>query len=432
MSAPGSVVDGETFRTNSAPPDKDGEAEESGDSSEDEDDTQDTVKKRFNDILKDLREDRLDLCNPDQLKQFAVHNANYLGGKITGDSDGNTLLHKLIVDAKDKVISKYEPLVKLLIERHPDLMTETAGDAEKTPLYTAISKKRDKLVLLMCEAHPDIDAILGIPCYHSENCLHIAIRRNIVPKTAIFLIQHASEATLCAKDDKGNTPLHLAVDYDRCIEAQLEVVQALISRCANAMDERTTKLNLSPYRYHEHTRAEAKMKEADEKKEREAAQGKKEEGSGDGPGGKEAPAAKFNLKDVVSKPKDVKASKSTTGSKGQMEPPRRVNTSSETPVGRHGNEMSPFGGPRNVVMGEPPKIGPNIGRGLNPKTAVAPEESKKRKKEKDREKEKPTEESADAIRDYLKLQCMRERNHDDAFDLLYGPNDGTSPPSPVF
>jgi ankyrin repeat protein len=226
-------------------------------SSDEDDEEEVSIKKRFEEIIRDLKSGTIDLRTEAVLKEFAIDNASYLDQKTTGDGDHNTLLHMLVEEAKDKVFDTYQRLVGLLLARYPQLLGEKDSN-EKTPLYIAISKKRDKLVRFMCDAHPKIDTVLSIACYHSENCLHVAIRRNVSPKLAIFLIEKAGEGTLCAKDDKGNTPLNLAVDYDRATEAQLEIVEALVLQCDKAMDERTNAPNyFSPYRYHEYTRAEA-------------------------------------------------------------------------------------------------------------------------------------------------------------------------------
>jgi hypothetical protein len=445
MSPPGSTLDEEPFLVDSPPQNEDVQAEGGeGNSSEDEDDDDDdddddkevSVNKKFDEITRDLKDNNIDLRDPAQLEDFAARNASYLSQKTTGDGDHNTLLHLLIEDAKDKAIDRYQPLVKRLIDLYPDLLGEKDSN-EKTPLYLAIYKKRDKLVRAMCDAHPNIDAILNIPCSHSENCLHVAIRRNVSPKLAIFLIKHASEDTLCAKDDKGNTPLHLAVDYERCTDEQREIVETLIDRCNKAMDERTNEpTSFSPYRYHEYTRAkaaeaEAETKKAAKEKEKEAAQGKKDGSSaagGDGPGGRDAAGAKSK---VAPQGKDVKVPKLVTGSKGQGMPVlgkdlgriellRRVNTSSEAPLGKdRPNLLISIGveGSRDV-------------KGLNPKTPVAAESSSRRKKAEKKEV-KVTEESAGMIRDYLKLHCMRTRNEEDAIDFLYGRNQGMSLPSPA-
>ncbi|RYP93507.1 hypothetical protein DL770_000391 [Monosporascus sp. CRB-9-2] len=266
MSGPGLPVDERT-----AVLDENLEAEES-ESSSDEDENEVSVKKRFEEIRSNLKANKLDLCDTVTLRQFAAENESYFR-QNTGDSERNTLLHILVDDAKDKVVDKYKPLVKLLIDNYPNLLGEKDIN-EKNPLYIAIFKRRNELVRFFCDTHPNIDAILGIPCYHSETCLHVAIRRSVTPELAVFLIGLASERTLCAKNDKGNTPLHLAVEYERCTDAQFKIVKALISQCDKAMDERTGAPNFfSPYRYHEHTRSKAAPAEAERKESANAIRG---------------------------------------------------------------------------------------------------------------------------------------------------------------
>lgn len=137
--------------------------------------------------------------------------------------------------------------------------------------YIAISRKREKVVRLMCAMEKDIDSVFRISCYQA-NCLHIAIKRNVAPKLLTFLIRIASEDTLRAKDDKGKTPLHLAVEYNQCTATQLDIVKELLNKCKGALDERTNPPNsFSAYRLHEDSRETARrVAEAEQKaKERE-------------------------------------------------------------------------------------------------------------------------------------------------------------------
>jgi nucleoside phosphorylase len=259
--------------------DKDME-DESEAGSEEEDEEEASVKKRFEEIKHNLRNDKINLRDTDEFEKFAEHNKDYLG-KTTAAADGhNTLLHLLVDDAKDRVFDKYKPLFKLLIDSYPEL-PEIKDISDRTPLYISISKKREMLVRFMCDTHPNIDVILGISCLRTDYCLHVAIKKNVNPDLTIFLIEHAGEWALCAQDDMGKTPLHLAVEYERCTDAQLQVVKALIRRCDKAMNKRTIEPNcFSPYRYHEYTRAEAK-KAAEAEAKKAAKQKKKEKESED-------------------------------------------------------------------------------------------------------------------------------------------------------
>ena len=397
--------------------------------SSDEDDEEElSTKKRFEDIIRDLKSGQLDLLrNEARLQEFVVENANFLNQKTTGDGDHNTLLHMIVEEAKDKVFDIYQPLVQLLLKRHPQLLGEKDSN-EKTPLYIAISKKRDKLVRFMCEAHPDIDTVLSIACYHSENCLHVAIRRNVFPKLAIFLIQKAGERTLCAKDDKGNTPLNLAVDYDRCTDAQLEVVEALILRCDKAMDERTNAPNFfSPYRYHEYTRAEARKAEAESKKalkdEKDIISGRAEDPSSAGREDRSSAKAKTmrqNDDPMVPPPMPMPKVPNIPILQG---PEQRSNSN----IRRVNTEDKGIGGSaesanKHVKLGE---MVLNIPRSGVSDGSRTPTTTKPRAKKRVKEEVKVTDESADAILNYLKLHFMRTRNHDDAVDFLYGREQGT-------
>lgn len=430
MSRPSSTLDEEPCVINSPLLDRDEQDSESDASTDDEEMRVVSVNKRFKDIMNGLKDGSFNPCDPARLEHFAAHNESYLGQKMTADNDHNTLLHLLVVEAKDKAISKYRPLIKLLIDRHPNLLGEKDSN-EKTPLYIAISKKRDRLVRFMCDIHPKIDNMLTIPCYRSENCLHIAVQKDM-PKLAIFLIEHASEETLCAKDDKGNTPLHLAVDYKRCTDAQLGIVNALTLRCDRAMDARTSAPDyFSPYRYHEHTRADAKTAK---EKENESSQRKKGEASAageDGLGVKDGVGVASQFAPQV---KDKKTPK-PVGPKEKSPERIKINQSSDAPLRKYGGAGGSYSGSGLMEGGGYGKAGSGFespvgglvssnGKGSNPKTSVVPIESLRQEREK--EKVKVTEESADAIRDCLKLHYMRTRNHDDTVDFLYGRNQGTS------
>ncbi|KAH6715880.1 hypothetical protein BKA61DRAFT_334368 [Leptodontidium sp. MPI-SDFR-AT-0119] len=405
-------------------PEADGQDSEA--SSDDDDEEEVSVGNKFKDIVRRLKEGKLDLRDPGKLQAFVLENASYLGQKTLGNGDHNTLLHLLVDDAKDKVFDIYQPLVKLLIDSYSQILSEKDSN-EKTALYIAIYKKRSKLVRYICKNYKDIASILAIPCYRSENCLHVAIRRNVAPELACALIKYANETTLQAKEDKGNTPLHLAVAYDRCTDKQLEIVEALIAQCDKAMDERTNSdPPLSPYQYHEYTRiesrkaAEKEARQAAAEKEKATFQEKNEEGSTDG---QTAPGKdkKFAPQTV-----DPKAGKSGVGSKGAAAsmdafkpgPLRRIATGMESPFVAKNTGATGHGDQLRLGTGLPMGFA-----GSNPGTPIAAKTDKlKKKKREPKEEPKVTEESAAVIRNYLKLYCMRTRNHDDVVDFLYGRN----------
>lgn len=434
-------------------------SEEEDEDEDNEDNEEVSVKKKFEEIKHYLQNDKINLRDADELKKFAEHYKDYLGKTTAAaDDDHNTLLHLLVDDAKDKVFDKYQPLVKLLIDCYPKLL-EIKDNSDRTPLYISISKRREKLVRFMCDTHPNIDAILGIPCLRSDYCLHMAIKKNIKPDLTIFLIEHADEWALCAQDDMGKTPLHLAVEYERCTDAQLQVVKALIKQCDKAMNKRTIEPNcFSPYGYHEYTRAEAKKaaeaeaKKAAIQKEKEAAQEKKDDisvVSGDGLLGKDGGGGKFKISAQSKDPKSLKAIASV---KGQDEPFLDVelekneslnyaNARSQPPLKKYASLNASYIGHKSAGLasgsGEQSKAGLDVPTGImgiknsDGKRPVGLRKSKKRPKEKEKASEdaKTLERGADAIMNFLKLHCMRTMKHDNAVDFLYGRNQGIFLPS---
>lgn len=224
--------------------------------------------------------------------------------------------------------------------------------------------------------------------------------------------------------------------YERCTESQLDIVQDLISRCDKAMDVRTKEHSFSPYRYHEYTRDVA---EARREKETEAAREKRDEGSATG-----ADSAKFKGATQAKGPRPAppimglkRQNKPDWGSE-KIEAPKSGNASSDLWLGRPGSMRGSYdgsggvgsGGYKSVGLvsgpGEPSKVGLHMvtaspvsteEKGLNLKTPVASKESKRKGRE-------VTEKSAGAIRDFLKLHCMRTRNDEETVDFLYGRNQG--------
>lgn len=435
------------------------DSEESSDSSDEEE----SVKKKFEGIRQRLKDDTLNLRDPQKAQEFIADPQNQLGRKTTNNDGHKTFLHMLVKDAKDEDMEKYRPLVELFIERYPELLVEKDDD-DKTPLHNAIKKGRDKLVRLMCDTHRDTDAILSISSQRNENCLHIAIRQRVDYDLTEFLIGRAGEKTLCGQDKDGNTPLHLAVDYNNCTDAQLKIVEALVDRCDKAMDVRTRSPDcFSPYRFHEHTR----KREADrvkQAKQKEAARGKDDNG---GAAGGKGSAARDGVSANLMPPAPTIDSKALSAPRGPGEVPGKVpgnpsgdwhfgNPSGDWRLGKfqdagesHGayglysgagggeskNSESGFGlesgklpvtGLRRVNGLELPVIGDR--RELDANTPVGLREGTRRKEKKKKVKVTVTEGSADVIREFLKLHCMRKMTHDEAVDFLYGRSPGTTLP----
>lgn len=234
-------------------------------STDEEDDDLGGIKRRFEEIRDGLRSNTLDLRVESDFERFVSSRVNYLGESISAD-DRTTLMHMIIEDARDKKMERYQRLVHYLIVKHPSLMKRKDGN-DMTPLFLAINNKRYTLIRAMCDLipQPEMDSILSIRS-HSINCIHRAIIKGFRAEKVIPLIAAAGQDTLCAKDSEGKTPLHLAVQYDRCTKPQLDVVRELVGRCDAALSVKTNSPRcFSPYQYHLDTCADAERKRAKER-----------------------------------------------------------------------------------------------------------------------------------------------------------------------
>jgi len=99
---------------------------------------------------------------------------------------------------------------------------------------------------------------------------------------------------------------------------------------------------------------------------------------------------------------------------------RRANT------GDKGIPGGPESGYKHSKLGV--NIPSNMSRAGASDGSRTPTTTKPKVRRRTKEEAKVTEESAETILNYLKLHCMRTRNHDDAVDFLYGRNQGICSP----
>lgn len=433
----------------------DSEISEGDDEEEDEEEVD--VKNRFDKILDELKSGRLDLNVPQQRKSFLDRNGDVLS-KQTSDEHQN-LLHILANNStsnKESLPSwgRLEPLVQILVKLPANLLAMQDGD-NKTPLYIAASRARRKHKLLraMCEeyskvhgesrgniqgnaysniegnvhsnaeseahsntesgseVHGIMDSVLCIQCFNMETCLHVVIRKMVPQEHVLDLIKRASHGTLCAQDNKGNTPLHVAVDYNLCLDGQIKVVEALVNKSDEAMGVVNAN-GMSPYRYHEETRREA-LKRATNAQE---AQGNQ--------CGSQGP------------PKALPPSQETSHVPQSRRLPARANTLTDEPPGKYGAGSARGTTPvvdssKNIWLTGSQDVG-QVSTSTSTSVRTPAQEpvaysrearvSKKGMKTKTGPKEgvNPSPKSADAIKSFLKLSFLRKRNHDAALDFLYG------------
>lgn len=434
------------------------------------------IKTKFDEIRSSLKAGKVDLNSTEELHAFYHKYKDDLGEVTSEDDNHNTLLHLLIEDTSSTNFQKYAPLIRLLVEKHPESLKTPDSPAGLTPLYNAISKKRNDVVRLICETFEklaggsDINEILAIKCLN-QNCLHVAIAKSVSPDLALFLIQKSNEEVLCAQDSRGNTPLHVAVEYLRCTDQQLRLVKALTSKAGQAMYKQTNSPTyFSPFRYHEYTYSEylrAKTKKADvkaktgivtsKKSESKRTRAKLEEGNvagGEGQTAKSGVKLRDSQKDIVTKIQLAGGSGSypiRPVESGNGYYPHDQLELAETRYGSGALDDSTYG--ISIANKSAKMVGSlkesilensnvkelaetkNVGfrkSDLKRKTRTDPNDPgtrqetrkvKSRSQEPDSES-KVTRGSARAIKDYLKLHCMRSMPHEDALDFLYGRNQG--------
>ncbi|KAI0146018.1 hypothetical protein F4776DRAFT_609046 [Hypoxylon sp. NC0597] len=403
---------------------------ESGDSDdEDEEHPLKKVKVKFDRILADLRASAksgdvksgsFDLSTSAGAKAFVSQNAGYLSKKSTKEQ---TLLHLIAEAEKDELPSarKMKYLITELV-RLPENLLEKRDENGKTPLFCAVTSRNHRLVKIMCDAHHDVNSILRIPksltTSQSANCIHQAIMKKSSSKDddlLKFLIERANADTLLAVDENGFTPLHLAVEYKRCDEAQLEIVKALVERCDKALDmtyKHPEKGSLSPYLYHQLTYEEAKQKE----KESTESKRRTEKPDIEAVPKSERPDAKSNIKDRKGDPlKDKSREPPAPQDALPIQPPRRAPTHMEAPTGKFSSKLSSPDQGRGALVAFTA-----IPNGYGKGETLTPVEKKSSSRKTKTSRLKATEASASAIKQFLKLEYLRKRNHDEAVEFLYG------------
>ncbi len=97
------------------------------------------------------------------------------------------------------------------------------------------------------------------------NCLHVAIAEEVPDREMLDYLMEIigdDKEVFTQTDEDGNTPLHLAVHYKRCIPPQCQLVSKLVQRSKEALGMANNE-DLEPLRYHISSR-ESAIAEADE------------------------------------------------------------------------------------------------------------------------------------------------------------------------
>ncbi|KAF4451630.1 hypothetical protein F53441_5486 [Fusarium austroafricanum] len=244
-------------------------SEEDSDLSEDEDHGRKlprkkvSVKALLEEVLDKIHNEKLDLTKKDQYSSFVSEHGELLASQ-TGDQDQPTALHIMAIkDKKDlpKLDNKMQPLIEFLAKR--DKYLEIQNRSGHTSLFLAIEARKKEMVQWMCDARPDINRVLALTGSQKMNCLHAGINKRV--KFLSYLIDKADPKTLTAKDEDGNTPLHLAVEYKRCKRDQLDCIKNIVEKAdsevlASGPSGDFNNSELSPYLYHRESVRKARDK----------------------------------------------------------------------------------------------------------------------------------------------------------------------------
>lgn len=368
-----------------------------------------------------------------------------------------TALHWLATRKSDKPgIEKIGPLVSFLVQ-HPRDPLSIQDNAGYTALHYAIAENKRGLVERMCLGHPKINSILSMQTHLKKNCLHLAVEKDVdfLPD----LIQRAEPLTLCAKNNDGNTPLHLAVDYAHCRPNQLSVIEAIVSKCDQEMKRSEesdddlspvstyNNIHLSPYRHHVESCEMAEKKRRRKEEEKRLKSHRRHGGQQSTTTGKNDHIRGEN--NVLPQPPTVPLDPKEDAD-ARLKPIRRTNTLNEPfskdAATKNGNKGSSVAhkdssaaakGMPVLKNGYDPRESP-LENALSTKTSAATKgdvtktpgtkdasrsKSESKKSDKDRSSHpKVTEESIRSIRRFLKQHYLRGRDHDSALDILYGKN----------
>ena len=340
----------------------------------------------------------------------------------TTEIGGPTALHMIVRMKKElpREEDRIEPLVKFLVQHERNLLAVTDQN-DFTPLFCAIDLKKENIVRWMCEAHRDINSVLNVK---GNNCIHKAIERRA--KFLRFLVEQASPEILAAKDAKGNTPLHLAVEYKRCRKDHLALVELIATKSdvvvrADAEGDFNNEGQSPYFRHAETCRAAA----AKEKKKKAAEKQVQDPGRIDrldtkGPAGvalrdvtsQSEPSAVKVITDVAAAPRGAKTDILGLRSGIQQNEAARFAASSRPAVGL---ASSP------VVRGPP---------SIDARFPAARDKSKPESASKPKSESKVDPETVKDVERFLKLHYLRSRPYNVCMEILYGRN--TSPDSELY
>ncbi|KAF5020073.1 hypothetical protein F66182_7915 [Fusarium sp. NRRL 66182] len=197
--------------------------------------------------------------------------------------DGQTFLHALAyLNSDRKLATNLQWLMSQVMFRMPELMGRM-DHTNQTPLTVALATGNEAFSYAACHNLSDaakncFKEFLEVECANlggedNPTCLHMALatskmsseslRQGIVRSMCSFV----PEQMFAVKDNRGRTPLHLAIEYERCCKGQAGVVDELLRWGPQALEIPIpatvySSSTQSAYQYHMYTRKQSEAKRA--------------------------------------------------------------------------------------------------------------------------------------------------------------------------
>jgi hypothetical protein len=237
---------------------------------------EDEVKKAFERDLQEARDLSLQTFSSTDEKNKALMDFvknRQEGWKGQTEKERRNFLHVLASHNNYMQKPRLQWLMARAILRLPELMG-VLDSTKRTPLTVAISLGNEMFVHAACrnvklDTRKLIGQYLEAECVEHDDdrgitCLHTAILNNFNPELTSIIIDFVPEKMFSVVDFKGRTPLHLAVDFEKCCATQVDIVTELLRRGPAALDVLTRpdrwKRTYSVFQYHEDTRRTAKSR----------------------------------------------------------------------------------------------------------------------------------------------------------------------------
>lgn len=193
--------------------------------------------------------------------------------------DGRNFLHHLAYyDYRRHTFAGLQWLMARAILILPNLMG-AMDNKKRTPLTAGLVEGNEMFTYSACrnqnkKRQQFFTTALLSECKDHDNdreptCLHAALTCQFADEksravTVKNICSFVPESMFTVTDFKGRTPLHIAVEYERCCKYQVGIVSELLERGPKALDNTITSYgnNLSVYQYHGNSRklAEARKK----------------------------------------------------------------------------------------------------------------------------------------------------------------------------